>query len=258
MAMAHNAAPHRPVGPHAAEAGRFSSHSGFAMVALLVGMSVAAIWMTAAIPAWRQQVQREREADLIFRGEQYARAIVLFQAKNQNALPPSIDVLVEQHFLRKKWKDPITNDDFIPVGTGGLVGQPGAGGAQQPGATLPAGRGLQPTQTPAGAQGPVGITGVRSKSTATSIKVYQNQQQHNLWQFDAALMRAVMGRQPGLGQQPGGRPDQPGGRDGGAGNRGGQPPGIGTRPGPGGTPPAGGRGGSGGVPATPIGRGRGL
>jgi type II secretory pathway pseudopilin PulG len=49
---------------------------GYIMVVLLIGMAITAIWMSAALPAWRQQVQRQREEDLIFRGEQYARAIV--------------------------------------------------------------------------------------------------------------------------------------------------------------------------------------
>src|ERR1043165_1991042 len=55
---------------------RLDDH-GYIMVVLLVGMAVSAIWMTALLPSWRQQTQREREADLIFRGEQYARAIAL-------------------------------------------------------------------------------------------------------------------------------------------------------------------------------------
>jgi type II secretory pathway pseudopilin PulG len=226
------------------------------MVALLVGMSIAAIWMTAALPAWRQQVQRQREEDLIFRGEQYARAIVLFQDKNQGALPPSIDVLVSQHFLRKKWKDPITNDEFVPVGTGGLVGAPGSGGAQTPQTGRGAQAGVQPgAQSPGQAQQPPGITGVRSKSSATSVKIYQNQQQHNLWQFDANLVRARMGRQ--AINQGGGRPGQPGGRDGGAGGRGRQAPGVGPQPPRGGGAPIGGGRGGGAVPPPGIGRGRG-
>ena len=36
-----------------------------------------------------------------FAGEQYARAIALFQRKYANALPPSIDVLVNERFLRR-------------------------------------------------------------------------------------------------------------------------------------------------------------
>lgn len=239
------------------------SDRGFVMVALLVGMSVAAIWMAAALPAWRQQTQRQREEDLIFRGEQYARAIVLFQDRNRGALPPSIDVLVSGHYLRKKWKDPITNDDFIPLGTG--VGLPGS--SQLPGSTPGTGqtpsRGGQPVsgQTP-GRGSPTGfvpatsqqgqaagITGVRSKSTATSIKVYQSQQQYSLWPFDAAVIRARMGRLPQQ-QQPGG--NQPGGRPGGPGTQG-QPGRGGQQIGPGGMP---GRGG-GDRPAGPVGVGPG-
>ena len=91
---------------------------GFMMVALLVAMSIAAIWMAAALPSWRMQAQREKEDDLIFRGEQYARAIALFQNKNRGALPPDVDTLLSQHFLRKKWKDPMTGKDFDIVGPG--------------------------------------------------------------------------------------------------------------------------------------------
>jgi type II secretory pathway pseudopilin PulG len=197
---------------------------GYILVVLLVGMAIAAIWMSAALPAWRHQVQRQREDDLVFRGEQYARAIVSYQKKNQGVLPPDIDILVNQHYLRKKWKDPISKEDFFPVGSGILTpgrsggapapagqapgsgqpgGQPGAGpGAGQPGAGQPTGG--QPSQTP-------GITGVRSRSTATSIKIYRGQQQYNLWEFDARYFYGLMGYnpnpqqqgQPGRGQQPG-------------------------------------------------------
>ena len=54
---------------------------GFMMVAILIGMGVAAIMMTAAVPKWIQQVQRTREEELIFRGEQYARALALYAVK---------------------------------------------------------------------------------------------------------------------------------------------------------------------------------
>lgn len=225
------------------------------MVVLLVGMAITAIWMTAALPAWRQQTQRQREEDLIFRGEQYARAIMLFQDKNQGANPPSIDVLVSQHFLRKKWKDPITNDEFVPVGTGAGVAQPGQSGGQgQQG-----GRGGGGSQSLLSLQGPAGITGVRSKSEATSIKIYQNQQQYNLWPFDAATIRFLSGRQAtggapqqggrGVGQGQGGRGGQ------GVGGRGGQP---GDRPARGQGPGAGGGRGGGLTPPPTGGAARGA
>ena len=234
------------------------------MVALLIGMSVAAIMMTAALPAWRQQVQRNKEEDLIFRGEQYARAIVLFQTKNRGANPPSIDVLVSGGYLRKKWKDPITGKDFVPVGNGialpGGSSLPGGGlpAGGQPGGMVPGGaQGGRPGGQPAAQQGgrtggtapgpgqsqqgfqpgsgqQPGITGVRSESNATSIKIYQGQQVHSYWAFDAALIRARMGRlqqQQPQGQQPGRQPGQPGGTPG-QGGPGGRP----GQPGPGGAP----------------------
>jgi type II secretory pathway pseudopilin PulG len=94
---------------------------GYAMVALLIMMAVMAVTMTVALPAWSTMARREKEAELVFRGEQYARAIVLFQRKYAGAFPPTIDVLVNERFLRKKFKDPITNDDFKTIGVGEAV-----------------------------------------------------------------------------------------------------------------------------------------
>ena len=61
---------------------------GYAMVALLVLMAVMAVAMTVALPAWSTLARRDKEAELVFRGEQYARAIVLFQRKYGGAFPP--------------------------------------------------------------------------------------------------------------------------------------------------------------------------
>ena len=224
------------------------------MVALLVAMSVAAIWMAAVLPAWRQQTQRQREDDLIFRGEQYARAIMLFQDKNRGALPPSVDVLVDGRYLRKKWKDPITKEDFVLLGSG-LAAQPGVL-PQTPSLGQSPGRGSQQPNFGQQQQGPPGITGVRSRSPATSIRVYQNQQQYSAWPFDGAVYRARL-RPPVPGAS------QPGGRPGGPGDRGGVPggqPGRGV--GPGGGPVRPGEGpvqgpGRGGAGPPPPGRGRG-
>ena len=54
---------------------------GYAMAALLVAMSVMAIVLSTAMPVYQTVARREREAELVFRGEQYARAIALFQRK---------------------------------------------------------------------------------------------------------------------------------------------------------------------------------
>jgi len=222
------------------------SDAGFMMVALLVAMSIAAIWLAAALPKWGHQAQREKEDDLIFRGEQYARAIVLYQNKNRNLPPPDLDTLITQHYLRKKWKDPITGLDFVLVGPG-IISQiptvPGQAPPQQP---------QQASQINTGGSQQPGITGVRSASTATSIKVYNNQQQYNLWQFDAATYRAIHGMQ--MAPQGGGQQGGNGGRQG----QGGRDTGPGAA-GRGGLQP-GGPGRGGGAPPPPVagtGRGRG-
>ena len=95
--------------------GRARREDGYAMAVLLVGMAVMAVLMTAAMPVWRHTTQREKEEELIWRGNQYARAIGLFQRKYANALPPSIDVLVNERFLRKKYLDPVTGGEFQPL-----------------------------------------------------------------------------------------------------------------------------------------------
>src|SRR4026209_1997287 len=125
------------------------SQRGAAMVALLVAMGIMAIMMTVVMPVWKHAAQREKEEELVFRGLQYAHAIGLFSRKYANAFPPTIDVLVEQRFLRKKFKDPITNEDFLPLTAG--QGAPGAAGAQAASGAAGrggAGRGTQPLTAP--------------------------------------------------------------------------------------------------------------
>src|SRR5262245_35136479 len=104
---------------------------GYIMVVLLIGIAVSAVWMGAMLPAWRQQAVRQKEAELIFRGEEYARAIALYWRKNNQTLPTNFDALVSQRFLRKKYLDPMTDKEFLAVG--------GVG----PGSTMPpVGRGV--------------------------------------------------------------------------------------------------------------------
>ena len=196
-----------------------------------------AVLMSALMPVWSHMATREKEEELIFRGKQYARAIGLFQRKFANTAPPSIDVLVEQRFLRKKYKDPITNDDFQPLYANQAAIQPPGGGptaqrpGQQPTATpsVPAQQSLQSGfgSTGVGAQG--GVIGVTSKSKDTSIKVYNGRTKYNEWAF--VYVQTVQ-RPGGQGAPvPGGPSNQPGA----FGLPGGMPPGSqapnGQRPG---------------------------
>jgi type II secretory pathway pseudopilin PulG len=239
---------------------------GYAMAALLVTLAIMGILLTILMPVWRHEAQREKEAELVFRGEQYARAIALFKFKNQNipnALPPSIDFLVENRFLRKKYKDPMTKDgEFVPLSYGAQ--QPGIPGSTQPPAQQggaqtgsgqrgftppsfppPAGRSNTPLQPGAVASG---ISGVRSKSEETSIRSYRGATRYDQWLFTFNVAPRPGGAMP-MANSPDGRggdpnnPMGPGGfgQRGNTGRRGfGQGGGAGQGSGPGGAGPRGG------------------
>jgi type II secretory pathway pseudopilin PulG len=233
---------------------------GYAMAALLVALAVMSVLMAALLPNWPFQAKREKEAELVFRGEQYARAIGLYQLKNR-AFPPSIEVLVQGRYLRKKYKDPMTKDgEFQPLYAGT---NPGPGGTQgAAGSTTQ--RPNSPPQTPGpgpglggstpGQAGPGGIIGVVSKSKEESIRLYKGRNHYNEWQFVFAnVNRGGPGGNPGGQAQPG----MPGGRGRGfpGVNNPGFPPGgrgSGGGPGPDGTRvPGPGRGGPGGAVRPP-------
>ena len=99
--------------------------AGYAMAVLLAGIAIMGIVWTMVVPVWKQSVQREKEAELIFRAGQYARAVALYQRKYANAFPPSVEVLLREKFLRKKYKDPVTNGDFRFLSPLELQSQPG-------------------------------------------------------------------------------------------------------------------------------------
>jgi type II secretory pathway pseudopilin PulG len=237
------------------------------MAALLVALAVMAILMSVALPAWRQANQREKEEELIFRGRQYVRAIQLFQRRFAATYPPDVDTLVKQKLLRKKYKDPMVEDgEFEVLYQGMLLATTGRGGTTQGqgrGATAQGGQGTSFTfdsRSGAVTQGSQigravgprgGVLGVRSKSTETSIRVYNGATQYNEWQFlfvpaMAGPGQAMPGMRGGPGQAVPGMPGGPGmgGRGGMGGDRGGQRGGPGGQRGPGGGP-GGQRGGRG-------------
>lgn len=226
------------------------------MAALLVGMSIMAILMGAALPVWNKQAQREREEEYLFRANEYARAVMKFRARIANAVPPNFDVLVEQKFLRRKYKDPLTGEDFQPVYmTVTAVGGPGAptpGGLAVPAPPQPTGTG---SQTGQGAPIPgAGVIGVVSKSKGTSIKIYNGRTRYDQWSVTYQDVKPGKGLPPDLlqvvnaaaaaaaggaaGQQPGGvnpfgTPVAPGGAPGAFGQPGTNPFGQPVVPSPG-------------------------
>lgn len=91
---------------------------GFAYMALLVVIAASLLALNAAMPDIYQQAKREREAQLLFIGQQYSHAIRLFYENPHVVIkryPESLDELLvddrtprPMHHLRKLYKDPIT------------------------------------------------------------------------------------------------------------------------------------------------------
>ena len=84
-------------------AARRCCEAGYTLVALLALMTVLALFALAAAPSIRQQAQREREIETIFRGEEVADAIRIYYSyqvthkslRADQALPTSMDELLE-------------------------------------------------------------------------------------------------------------------------------------------------------------------
>ena len=191
---------------------RQDNERGYAMAALLVTLAVMSVLLSAALPAWRHEAQREKEAELVFRGEQYARAVALYRAKNQNAFPPSVDVLVQGKFLRKKYLDPVTNKDFDLIGAGTqMPANPGTPAAGATRGSTPAARAAPSAPSAAASIGAGGssmvsggIMGVHSKSQETSIRIYKGQSRYDQWNFVFTALNRPGGNDPGA-LNPGGR-----------------------------------------------------
>lgn len=214
------------------------------MAALLVGLSVMAVLMGVALPVWNKQAQREREEEYLFRAHEYARGILKFQRKaGPGTLPPTLDVLVEQRFVRRKYKDPLTGQDFQPVyqtaapiggsgGTAGGFGNAPPGGAGSGGGTTATGGfgGATSTQQTGGtsttgqtaAMPGAPVIGVVSKSKATSIKIRNGRTRYDQWAVTYQDVRPGKGLPPDILQA-----INQAGAAGGAGNTGGMGGGTG-------------------------------
>ncbi|HEV2423829.1 MAG TPA: hypothetical protein VGZ29_03270 [Terriglobia bacterium] len=114
-----------------------SRNRGYTLLLLMVTVTVLLVWLTALAPDILTQGQREREEELVFRGNQYARAIYLFH--NQfGRYPFTVQELIETNnirFLRKEFKDPMTRGGdwrFIYISPAGvladstMMGRPGS------------------------------------------------------------------------------------------------------------------------------------
>ena len=186
---------------------------GYTLVALIVGLTVMTILIAAVLPMAQAQSQRDKEAELIFRGFQYAEGIRNFR-RRYGRYPNTLKEMFEMRprTLRKLWKDPMTNSDKW-----GLITAAGAP-VTTTGGGVPPGGGRVPTPTPAptptpstfpttggpgapGGQPPGPIMGVYSTSKKKGYRLFSGRENYNEWRFTEQAL---------LNQSPSGPPQQPG------------------------------------------------
>jgi type II secretory pathway pseudopilin PulG len=91
--------------------------AGFSLAALIFFATAASILLAVAVPAYQMQAKREMEEELIFRGEEYMRAIQKYQ-RRFGIYPPSVEQLISTNglrFLRRPYLDPVTGKEFRAI-----------------------------------------------------------------------------------------------------------------------------------------------
>jgi len=99
--------------------------AGLVLLALLIMLVLVGVGALGAAEVWSTTLKREREAQLLFVGDQYRRAIMSYWkvSPGRRAYPPSIDVLITDdrfpmpiHHLRRAYRDPMTESgEFEPI-----------------------------------------------------------------------------------------------------------------------------------------------
>jgi type II secretory pathway pseudopilin PulG len=161
------------------------NRAGYSLVILMLAAFVLAIGLLIAVPVWQTQLQREKEAELIFRGRQFVEAVRLYQAKNPGTFAKSLDELFRKRFLRRLYKDPMTRD-----GKWNVILQYESRSRRR---SAPAGSGAQaqesirqvlivPQDNLSAVDNPR-ILGVVSSSPKKSFRIYNDGETYDQWLF---------------------------------------------------------------------------
>ena len=111
----------------------YDNQRGAILLLLLVMVVVVGLAAGLAGQSWRSTVQRAREAELLWRGQQYQKAITSYYAvrHGQQSFPAKLeDLLRDQRFphvvrhLRRLYNDPMTGADWdlVKDPTGRVIG----------------------------------------------------------------------------------------------------------------------------------------
>jgi hypothetical protein len=165
--------------------------SGYALLLVIFLVASMALFAAVATPSVLTEGRRERETEMVWRGNQYVRAIRLYYQK-YGRLPASLEDLTRPdatgvHFLRKDYTDPMNKADgswrlIYASPTGQLTGSVRYHSLQEMAAKL----GLTTTN--------------KQTSGASAGGTQQSTQQQN--SSSPSPSPAAPSQQPGLGLQP--------------------------------------------------------
>lgn len=213
---------------------------GVIFIALLVGLFVLAVMMMAAVQPATIVAKREKEKELIFRGEEYTEAIRRWQTEHGGTFPTHLKDLLKPggpkriRYIRKLYRNPfdvegkwgilapgttvVTTDQngktvYIPQGGVAQQGQgvpttPPRGDARPPvpgqGGAVPGQQG-RPNVLPFRLNGEEGqpILGVYAKVHGPAFQDYRGKTNYDEWFFSPLVIPAPqMPGKPGVPQGP--------------------------------------------------------
>ena len=172
---------------------RRNAESGYTLLIALLLVATILLITAAAAPNIFTEGRRERDEEMIWRGQQYTRAIGLYY-KKYGHYPHTVDDLVKSNlqirFLRQAYKDPMNSDDgswrLIYLGPGGALINSvmysniaqvpgGAGGAGGAGGGTGTGGGATGSAAGASAAGATSATTLAATDSGDDADTTQNQ-----------------------------------------------------------------------------------
>jgi len=106
-----------------------NNEKGFTLFILLASIVMMGISIGIGVKQWKVMVQQDKEAELLFRGDQIRKGIQAYLLGPGRGLkyPKSLEDLVGggfkgRNYVRRLYKDPITNGEWELLGKNRIVG----------------------------------------------------------------------------------------------------------------------------------------
>ncbi|ABA87390.1 type II secretion system pseudopilin TklG [Syntrophotalea carbinolica DSM 2380] len=100
----------------------FQNQRGVALMAVLIMVVIMGLGAGIVGTTWKTKVQRSKEQELLWRGNQYRKAIASYYRVTRATYPPNLEVLERDprflqrvRHIRRFFKDPITGTDFVLI-----------------------------------------------------------------------------------------------------------------------------------------------